>query len=81
MLSLLSAISLGAAAFASVAAAATSDDDIGSEFQTFSLPEYPNHAVRIKEQNDTLCDAGSKQYTGWLDVGGKHLFFCSCLAT
>jgi cathepsin A (carboxypeptidase C) len=35
-----------------------------------------DHSIRIKhQQNDTICDARSKQYTGWLDVGTKHLFF------
>lgn len=34
------------------------------------------YSVRIKEQDDSLCDAGSRQYTGWVDVHGKHLFFC-----
>ncbi|KAI1077701.1 Alpha/Beta hydrolase protein [Whalleya microplaca] len=46
-----------------------------SNYQSFNLPEHPDHAIRIKEQTDDLCDAGSKQYTGWLDTGGKHLFF------
>jgi cathepsin A (carboxypeptidase C) len=27
------------------------------------------------QQNDTICDARSKQYTGWLNIGTKHLFF------
>ena len=31
--------------------------------------------MRIITQNSTLCDAHSKQYTGWLDVGAHHLFF------
>lgn len=34
-----------------------------------------SHAIRIKEQDASICDAGSKQYTGWLDVGSKHIFF------
>lgn len=47
-----------------------------TDYREFSLPGHPYHVVRLKEQTDDLCDAGSKQYTGWLDVGGKHLFFC-----
>ncbi|KAK7424042.1 hypothetical protein QQX98_000652 [Neonectria punicea] len=31
--------------------------------------------MRILEQDDSLCNAGSKQYTGWLDTAGKHFFF------
>lgn len=51
-------------------------NDDQKPYQTFDLPGHPNHSIRIKEQTDDLCDAGSKQYTGWFDVGGKHLFFC-----
>lgn len=45
-------------------------------FQTYRHDEFPSHSIRIKEQNDNICDAGSKQYTGWLDFDGKHMFFC-----
>lgn len=45
-------------------------------FQTYQSQFSEQHSIRIKEQqNDTLCNAHSKQYTGWLDVGSKHLFF------
>jgi cathepsin A (carboxypeptidase C) len=44
-------------------------------FKVYQSQYSPDHSIRIKEQNDTLCDARSKQYTGWLDVGAKHLFF------
>ncbi|KAF1955688.1 alpha/beta-hydrolase [Byssothecium circinans] len=45
-------------------------------FQVYRSQYAPDHSIRIKEsQNDTLCNAHSAQYTGWLDVGGKHLFF------
>lgn len=50
--------------------------DQNSSFKTFIHDDFPSHSIRIKEQDDTLCDAGSKQYTGWLDFNGKHLFFC-----
>ena len=50
--------------------------DVSTGFKTFSLPEHPDYSIRIREQSDELCNAGSKQYTGWLDTGGKHLFFC-----
>ncbi|KAH7139984.1 Alpha/Beta hydrolase protein [Dactylonectria estremocensis] len=46
-----------------------------AEFSVHSDPQYPNHAIRILQQEDALCDAGSKQYTGWLDTAGKHFFF------
>lgn len=49
--------------------------DHGS-FRTFQHHEFPSHSIRIKEQNDDICDADSKQYTGWLDFDGKHMFFC-----
>jgi cathepsin A (carboxypeptidase C) len=45
-------------------------------FQVYQSQFSPDHSIRIKQQqNDTLCNAHSKQYTGWLDVGSKHLFF------
>lgn len=43
-------------------------------FQIYDSPVHP-HSVRIKQQNDTLCDAHSAQYTGWLEVGSHHFFF------
>lgn len=49
---------------------------VQNEYQSFGLEGHPKHSIRIKEQTDELCDAGSKQYTGWFDVEGKHLFFC-----
>lgn len=45
-----------------------------SEFTTYQSSTSP-HSIRIKRQNDTICDARSAQYTGWLDVGRKHFFF------
>lgn len=45
-------------------------------FQVYQSQFSEHHSIRIKEQqNDTLCNARSKQYTGWLDVGSKHIFF------
>ncbi|KAK4863162.1 hypothetical protein LT330_001940 [Penicillium expansum] len=45
-----------------------------SNFTTFQSPNSP-HSVRIRQQNESICAAGSAQYTGWLDIGPKHLFF------
>ena len=45
-------------------------------FQIYQSQFSEHHSIRIKQQQDeTLCNAHSKQYTGWLDVGSKHLFF------
>lgn len=52
---------------------ANNDDN---RFETFKSPINSSHSISIREQNDSLCDAGSKQYTGWLDFHGKHMFFC-----
>lgn len=57
-------------------AVATQADIKSPDFTTLSMPEHPHHAIRIKEQSDEICNAGSRQWTGWLDTGGKHLFFC-----
>ncbi|KAB8255071.1 alpha/beta-hydrolase [Aspergillus pseudonomiae] len=45
------------------------------DFDIFQSPYSPFHSVRIRQQNESICDAGSAQWTGWLDVGAKHLFF------
>ncbi|KAH5700425.1 carboxypeptidase [Parastagonospora nodorum] len=45
-------------------------------FSIYQSQFSEEHSIRIRQQqNDTLCDARSKQYTGWLDVGNKHIFF------
>lgn len=45
-------------------------------FQVYQSQYSEHHSIRIKQQqDDKLCNAHSKQYTGWLDVGSKHLFF------
>ncbi|KAL4783769.1 Alpha/Beta hydrolase protein [Aspergillus varians] len=36
---------------------------------------FPEYSIRIRQQQDSLCAAHSAQYTGWLDIGPKHLFF------
>jgi cathepsin A (carboxypeptidase C) len=47
-----------------------------SAFSVYQSQFSEHHSIRIKQQqNDDLCNAHSKQYTGWLDVGSKHLFF------
>jgi cathepsin A (carboxypeptidase C) len=45
------------------------------DFEVFQSHVSPHHSIRIKRQNATLCDTPVDQYTGWLDVGRKHLFF------
>jgi cathepsin A (carboxypeptidase C) len=45
-----------------------------SDFTTFQSP-YSPHSIRIRQQNETICATDSIQYTGWLDIGHKHLFF------
>ncbi|RDK40928.1 alpha/beta-hydrolase [Aspergillus phoenicis ATCC 13157] len=44
-------------------------------FTVFRSPHLPAYSIRIQEQNDSICDARSPQFTGWLDIGPKHLFF------
>jgi cathepsin A (carboxypeptidase C) len=45
-------------------------------FQIYQSQFSEHHSIRIKQQqNSTICDARSKQYTGWLDIGSKHIFF------
>lgn len=44
-------------------------------FQIFTSKHSPQHSIRIKKQDGSICDAHSARYTGWLDIGPKHLFF------
>lgn len=68
-------------AFAKLAFAVTSsqiplrEDESISAFSVYQSDVSPDHSIRIKRQNSTLCDTPVDQYTGWLDVGPKHLFF------
>ncbi|KAF7594750.1 hypothetical protein BBP40_008457 [Aspergillus hancockii] len=49
--------------------------EASNEFRVVRSEHSPDHSIRIRQQNDSICEAGSAQYTGWLDVGHKHLFF------
>ncbi|CAI7609423.1 unnamed protein product [Penicillium glandicola] len=49
-------------------------EPLASNFTTFQSTNSP-HSVRIRQQNESICAAGSAQYTGWLDIGPRHLFF------
>ena len=44
-------------------------------FHTYRSSHSSSHSLRIQQQNSTLCATDVTQYTGWLDVGSKHLFF------
>jgi cathepsin A (carboxypeptidase C) len=46
-----------------------------SDFTTYQSHVSPQHSIRIRRQNSTLCNTPVEQYTGWLDVGHAHLFF------
>lgn len=45
-----------------------------SDFTTFRSSNSA-HSVRIRQQNESICATDTAQYTGWLDIGSKHLFF------
>ncbi|KAF7164724.1 hypothetical protein CNMCM6106_001136 [Aspergillus hiratsukae] len=49
--------------------------DENNAFRTVRSSHSPDQSIRIKQQNESICAAGSRQYTGWLDIGHKHLFF------
>jgi cathepsin A (carboxypeptidase C) len=54
---------------------AGSGPDSSDGFQIFQSQISPDHSIRIRKQDESICAAGSAQYTGWLDVGPVHLFF------
>ena len=53
----------------------TNEESDASLYRTFQSSFSRAHFIRIREQNDSICDARSKQYTGWLDIDSKHFFF------
>lgn len=46
-----------------------------NDFRLFQSTTSADHSIRIKKQDESICAAGSAQYTGWLDIGAHHLFF------
>ncbi|EIW75298.1 serine carboxypeptidase [Coniophora puteana RWD-64-598 SS2] len=43
------------------------------QFTVLEHPEFPEHSVRVKKSR--FCDGTVDAYTGYIDVGLKHLFF------
>jgi cathepsin A (carboxypeptidase C) len=48
---------------------------LSDDFQVYQSHVSSDHSLRIKRQNATVCNTTVDQYTGWLDIGPKHLFF------
>ncbi|KAL4755770.1 Alpha/Beta hydrolase protein [Aspergillus foveolatus] len=48
---------------------------LGCPTDCTDLFESVEYFICIRQQNDSICAAGSPQYTGSLDIGLKHLFF------
>ncbi|BGP38602.1 hypothetical protein JCM10449v2_002537 [Rhodotorula kratochvilovae] len=47
----------------------------GIDFELIQHAEFPGHSIRMREP-EALCDASSKQYSGYLDVADDaHLFY------
>ncbi|KAJ3532604.1 hypothetical protein NMY22_g7676 [Coprinellus aureogranulatus] len=44
-----------------------------SRFTVLEHPSFPNHQVRVKKTR--FCDGTVNSYTGYIDIGAKHLFF------
>jgi len=44
-----------------------------STYTRFSHPAFPGRSARIKKTD--FCDGGVNTYTGYIDVGTRHLFF------
>lgn len=44
-----------------------------TDFTHLGHPAFPGYGVRIKRT--TFCDDTVKAYTGYIDVGVRHLFF------
>ncbi|KAL4867099.1 Alpha/Beta hydrolase protein [Aspergillus spectabilis] len=46
-----------------------------NDFRIIQSTHAPEYSIRTHQQNDSICAAGSLQYTGWLNIGPKHLLF------
>lgn len=53
----------------------TPEFDFEGNYGKISSPSFPDYSIRLKPQNDSLCNAGVAQYTGWIDFKDIHLFF------
>jgi cathepsin A (carboxypeptidase C) len=51
-----------------------SDSEVHA-YDVFQSDYSAGHSIRIKKPDDSICNAHSTQYAGWLDVGPKHIFF------
>jgi cathepsin A (carboxypeptidase C) len=72
---LLAAVFISAAlAFVNTQVPLSTEHDL-SEFSVYQSNVSPQHSIRMKEQNATLCNTTVDQFTGWLDIDHKHLFF------
>jgi hypothetical protein len=50
---------------------------IDAAYTTVQSKYNESNAIRIKEHVDgNICDGGGKHYTGWADIGARHLFYC-----
>ncbi|KAG2023989.1 carboxypeptidase Y [Coprinopsis cinerea AmutBmut pab1-1] len=44
-----------------------------TDFTTLTHPAFPRHSVRVKQTK--FCDNTVRAYTGYIDIGPRHLFF------
>ncbi|KUJ13683.1 alpha/beta-hydrolase [Mollisia scopiformis] len=45
-------------------------------YRTIKHPHNSNYEIRVKEHADgVLCNGGGKHFTGWADIGDRHLFY------
>lgn len=76
MVSLLRAVLYTSVAYAMQTVLTSTPEHKGSDdFRIIQSSHSPDYSIRIRQQNDSICAAGSPQYTGWLDIGPRHLFF------
>lgn len=60
-----------------VAALAIPFDNFGGQAPLGSTSIGKGTRFNVTEQDENICDAGSRQWTGWIHVSDeKSLFFC-----
>ncbi|KAL1903421.1 hypothetical protein Sste5346_000047 [Sporothrix stenoceras] len=59
-----------------LALAFVASSTVEASYQTIPSKFSPDNGVRVKKLSDgQLCNGGGDHYTGWLDIGRKHLFY------
>lgn len=54
---------------------------VEATFRTVTSKYDSENAIRIKEHvaGNDVCDSERASYSGWADIGSRHIFYCESL--